>query len=75
MKLKGQVALVTGGAQGIGRSVCEALAKEGCDIIVSDVNIDAARAAAEELKKLGIRSFALKMNVADGKEAEERKAF
>jgi len=71
LKLKGQVALVTGGAQGIGRSVCEALAKEGCDIIVSDVNIDAARAAAEELKKLGIRSFALKMNVADGKEAEE----
>ncbi len=71
MKLKGQVALVTGGAQGIGRSVCEALAKEGCDIIVSDVNIEAARSTSEELKKSGVKSSALKMNVADGKEVEE----
>jgi len=71
LKLKGQVALVTGGAQGIGRSVCEALAKEGCDIIVSDVNIEAARSTSEELKKSGVKSSALKMNVADGKEVEE----
>ena len=71
MKLKGQVALVTGGAQGIGKSVCEALAKEGCDIIVSDINIEAAQATSDEIKKLGVNSSALKMNVANSKESEE----
>ena len=71
MKLKGQVALVTGGAQGIGKSVCEALAKEGCDIIVSDINIEAAQITSDEIKKLGVNSSAIKMNVANSKETEE----
>ena len=65
MKLKGRVALVTGGAQGIGRSIAESLAKEGADIIVSDINIDAATATAAEIAKLGVKTIATKANVAD----------
>jgi 3-oxoacyl-[acyl-carrier protein] reductase len=65
MKLKGRVALVTGSAQGIGKSIAEALAKEGADIIVSDINIELAKATASEISKLGVRSMAVKTNVAD----------
>jgi len=65
MKLKGRVALVTGAAQGIGKSIAEALAKEGADIIVSDINIELAKITANEISGLGVRSIAVKTNVAD----------
>jgi len=65
MKLKGRVALVTGAAQGIGRSIAEALAKEGADIIVSDINIELAKITANEISALGVKSIAVKTNVAD----------
>jgi len=43
-----KVALVTGGAQGLGRAICERLAKEGCHVVVADLNeAGAARTAAE----------------------------
>ena len=72
MKFKGRVALVTGSAQGIGKSIAEALAKEGADIIVSDINMDAAKITAAEIAKLGVKTIAVKMNVAD---AESVKAL
>ena len=65
MKLKGRVALVTGSAQGIGKSIAEALAKEGADIIVSDINIELAKITANEISGLGVKSIAVKTNVAD----------
>jgi len=51
MKLKDQIAIVTGGAQGIGRSVAEALAREGASIVISDINGEQAQKTAEEIKK------------------------
>lgn len=65
MKLKGRVALVTGSAQGIGKSIAEALAKEGADIIVSDINLELAQSTAKEIAGLGVKSIAVKANVAD----------
>jgi 3-oxoacyl-[acyl-carrier protein] reductase len=65
MKLKGKVALVTGSAQGIGKSIAESLAKEGADIVISDINEEAAKATAVEVAKLGVKTLAVKMNVAD----------
>lgn len=65
MKLKGHVAFVTGAAQGIGKSIAEALAKEGADIIVSDINIELAKTTANEISGLGVRSIAVKTNVAE----------
>lgn len=64
MKLKGQTAFVTGGAQGIGKSICQLLAKEGANIVVSDINIDSATQTAKELETLGVKAMAVKSNVA-----------
>jgi 3-oxoacyl-[acyl-carrier protein] reductase len=66
MKLKGRTAFVTGAAQGIGKAIAVALAKEGAEVIVSDINIDAAKVTAGEIGDLGVKAVALKTNVADG---------
>jgi len=65
MQLKDKVALVTGSAQGIGKAIAEALAKEGVHICVSDINLEGATAAAEELNKLGVKTKAVNINVAN----------
>lgn len=70
MKLKGQVAFVTGGAQGIGKAICAALAKEGADVIVSDINLEVAEQTAAELKASGVKSEAVKMDVSKAAEFE-----
>jgi len=70
-KLKGKVAFVTGAAQGIGRSISIALAKEGADIVVSDINLELAEQTATEIKAMGVRTMAVKSNVADYCDAEQ----
>ncbi len=47
--LKDQVAVVTGGARGIGRSICEKLAGAGATVIVADLNLEGAQQTAGEL--------------------------
>jgi len=72
MKLKDQVALVTGGAQGIGKSIAEALAKEGANIVVSDINIEAATKTAKELgEKYSVKTLAVAGNVANLADCEK----
>jgi 3-oxoacyl-[acyl-carrier protein] reductase len=70
MKLEGKVALVTGGAQGIGRAIALALAREGAKVVVSDINLEKAEEACREIAALGQEAAAVKGNVADGKDAE-----
>lgn len=64
MELLGKVALVTGGAQGIGRAVALMLAKNGADVAISDINLEMALATAGEIEKLGRRALAVEANVA-----------
>ncbi len=56
MKLSGRVALVTGGAQGIGRAVAEKLHAEGAQVAIADLNGDGANAVAERLDGLAIEA-------------------
>lgn len=70
MELKGKVALVTGSAQGIGKAIAISLAREGADVIISDVNLEKAEETAREIGAMGVRSLAIKANVADFAEVE-----
>ena len=56
--------LVTGGGSGIGKGICEVLAKRGHNILVTDLNIDSARAVATGIVEAGGRATALELNVA-----------
>ncbi len=51
--LKGQVAVVTGGAGLLGKQFCRTLAQAGAAVVVADLNTDAAAAVAGELKRDG----------------------
>ena len=66
-ELDGKVALVTGGASGIGRASAQLLAARGAHVIVADLNLDGARAVADELVAAhGFRrSLAVETDVTD----------
>ena len=64
-KLEGKVALITGAAQGIGKSIALLFAQEGATVIVSDINLEQATATAAEIGKLGGKAVPAKNNVAD----------
>lgn len=53
-ELAGQVALVTGGAGGIGRAVARRLAGQGACVVVADIDLQGAREAAREFGRLGL---------------------
>jgi len=54
MKLDNRIAVVTGGAGGIGAALCRALAEKGAKVVVSDVNLDAAQVVASEIGGMAI---------------------
>ncbi len=65
-EFEGKVALVTGGAQGLGQALCQRLAREGCDVVVADIKIEQAQATADEIaQSTGRRTLALRMDVTD----------
>ncbi len=71
MSLQGKVALITGSAQGIGKSIAQALSRDGADCIISDVNLAAAEKTADEIRATGRQAVAIKANVADAAEVSE----
>jgi 3-oxoacyl-[acyl-carrier protein] reductase len=70
--MQGRVAVVTGGARGIGRSIVEKLALLGADVVIADMLVELAEETATEISQLTQRKLiAIKVNVADGKSANE----
>jgi len=63
MELKGKVALVTGGAQGIGKAVALMLARHGADVVVADVNLEKAAETAKEVEATGRGAMAVNVDV------------
>ena len=62
-RLDGKVALVTGGASGIGAATCRELTRAGAQVIVADLNLAAAEALAKELADRAVRARAVEMDV------------
>ncbi len=66
MGLEGQIALVTGAAQGIGEAIALALAGEGADVVVNDVDEARAKTAAARVRELGRRALPWVADVSRG---------
>lgn len=68
--LDGQVAVVTGAGQGIGRQIAHALGEAGCKVAVADLNITSAETVAKELETKGIASMAIQVDVSKKQQVE-----
>ncbi len=65
-RLDGQVAIVTGAGQGLGKELAKRLDKEGCKIVISDINYENANKVAKSLKE----AIAIKVDVTNEDEVE-----
>uniref|UniRef100_A0A182PF70 Short-chain dehydrogenase/reductase 3 n=1 Tax=Anopheles epiroticus TaxID=199890 RepID=A0A182PF70_9DIPT len=63
--ISGQTALVTGGANGLGQAIAIALAKEGCNVAVVDVDETNARETVAKLRRYNVSAEAYKVDVSD----------
>jgi sorbitol-6-phosphate 2-dehydrogenase len=70
--LKDKVALITGGGQGLGQAICWRLAREGCNLVVADLNRETAEQTAADISETlqqeaggGRRAIAVEVDVTD----------
>jgi sorbitol-6-phosphate 2-dehydrogenase len=70
MMMKDKVAVLTGGAQGLGEALALRLAKEGCHVVIGDMNGDGAAATAAKVAAAGCKAFGLKTDVTKEEDVE-----
>lgn len=71
MRLKGKIAIVTGAGQGIGRGIAEVFAKEGADVVINDIKLDArTEEVAALVEKQGRRAIAVQGDVSKRRDLE-----
>ncbi len=63
LQLEGRNAIVTGGAGGVGAAICQALAQERANVVVSDIDLDRAEAVAERCRARGVRAHAVRTDL------------
>ena len=69
--LQDRIALVTGGAQGLGQAICSRLAREGCHVLVADLNYEKAVETAEQIASTtDRRALAIHVDVTDEAQVE-----
>jgi NAD(P)-dependent dehydrogenase (short-subunit alcohol dehydrogenase family) len=71
MRLNGNVAAVTGSGKGIGRSIALRLAREGANVIVTDVDLALAEETASAISELGQNAHALAVDVTHRRQVEQ----
>ena len=71
MRLEGKKAIVTGGAAGIGRSIALALADEGADVAIADVQTEKAQAVAKQIQEKGRGALAITCDVGDSEQVDQ----
>jgi NAD(P)-dependent dehydrogenase (short-subunit alcohol dehydrogenase family) len=70
-RVAGKVAIVTGGASGIGKATASLLAKEGAKVVIADLNEADGKKAVEEIKREGGKALFLKLDVTSEKDWSE----
>jgi len=69
-RINEKVAIVTGGAQGIGQGICLRLAEEGARVAIFDINLDEAKKTAQEIERAGGTALAIKVDITKPAEIE-----
>ncbi len=70
-RLPNRVAIITGGASGIGEGICLEFASQGAAIAIADNNAEGANSVVEKIEELGQRAVALKVDVRDHRQVKE----
>jgi len=70
MQIEDRVALVTGGARGIGRGVCLVMSECGADLAVADIDIEGAKNVEGEIAEQGRKAKAFRVDVTKRSEVE-----
>ena len=68
-RIEGKVAIVTGGARGLGRGIAAVLAEEGADIAIADVKADEAVATVAVVEEAGRKAIVVETDVTDSASA------
>jgi 3-oxoacyl-[acyl-carrier protein] reductase len=63
MRLKDKVAIITGGAEGIGKAYVQGYAREGAKVVVADINLTATESLVDSLQKEGYEALAIQTDV------------
>ena len=71
MNLKDKIAIVTGAGRGLGKGIALRLAREGCNLMVSDIDIEGVKKVAEEIKTIGQEAIYAKTDVSNSSQVEE----
>ena len=70
IELNDKVALITGGAQGIGKGIAMAMAREGANIALFDI-VNAAEGTVEDIESLGQKAVSFRVDVSDGRQVDQ----
>jgi NAD(P)-dependent dehydrogenase (short-subunit alcohol dehydrogenase family) len=70
MLLENRVAVVTGSAGGMGRGIALRFAREGCSVVISDLNIQGAQKAADEIRSMGLQALAVRADISKSVEVQ-----
>lgn len=69
-ELEAKIAVVTGGARGIGKAISQTLAKEGAHVILCDLDYKTAQRTSNDIQNQGFAASAVKMDVSQGEEVK-----
>jgi len=71
MRVKDKVAIVTGGAQGIGEGIAIRLAEEGANVAIMDLKIEQAQEVADRINKMGVKAIAIQADTSKKTDVEK----
>lgn len=71
MRIENRLALITGGAQGLGWAITERLGQDGASLVIADIQFDAAREAARRCEDAGVQAIAVPLDVSDDASVHE----